>query len=167
MKKILPNVSFVEGLCISVMVPISINANEKKEEKHFYIIGYLNKNIPFMLCYIGAGLTQWYCEENLGNSLRRKVLEHFKTEIKAKDVFPSYMTLYDFKEDLPSLHKIAMDFIEKIWEQKYLGKEALIILSVPSEEKEEVESLGGFWDRKYKSCCIEESKKEQFSRWIK
>lgn len=98
MKKILPNVSFVEGLCISVMVPISINANEKKEEKHFYIIGYLNKNIPFMLCYIGAGLTQWYCEENLGNSLRRKVLEHFKTEIKAKDVFPSYMTYMILKK---------------------------------------------------------------------
>lgn len=167
MKKILPDVSFVEGLCISVLVPSSINYNEKKEEKHFYVVGLLSNNIPFMLCYVGAGLTQWYCEENLGNSLRRKILEHFKTEIKAKDILPSYMKSHDVKGHLPSLHKIAIDFIERIWEKKYLGKEALIILSVPFEEKEEVASLGVFWDKKYKSWCIEESKKEQFSRWIK
>lgn len=62
MKKILPNVSFVEGLCISVMVSSSINYNEKKEEKHFYVVGLLSNNIPFMLCYVGVGLTQWYCQ---------------------------------------------------------------------------------------------------------
>lgn len=167
MTKKLSSISFVEGICVKVLVASNINYNEKKEEKHFYIIGFLDNKIPFMLCYIGSGLTQWYCEEKLGDSLRRKILELFKTEIRLNDVLPSYVKSYDFKEDLNSLYDLGMMFIEKTWEQKYLGKEPLIILNVPFEDKKEAELLGAFWERKYKSLCIEESKKDLFLKWIK
>lgn len=167
MTKKLSFVSFIEGICINVMVASDINYNDKKEERHFYVIGYLDNKTSFMLCYIGAGITQWYCKERIGDALRRKILENFKSEIRSNDVLPSYIKYYDFKEELSLLHNLAMDFINKIWEQKYSGKEPIIILDVPFEEKQEAQKLGAFWDGSIKKWCIEESKQAALSKWIK
>ena len=84
----LPQVSFETG----ILVHRSIFAWPRTDSHRldYFLIGKAGET-PFLLAYRG-GITSWWCQERLGESLRKKILGVLREEIRYGESMPDYQS---------------------------------------------------------------------------
>jgi hypothetical protein len=141
----------------------------------YFLIGRAGET-PFYLAYQG-GITNWRCQERLGDSLRKKILGVLREEIRYGATLPPYIVEHDFREsderDLDASSRAASDvelaFFNDVWRGIYLNDrdEDYVVLSVPFAEKDEVKALGAKWDAQNRVWKVKQQEDmSAFSRWM-
>jgi hypothetical protein len=141
----------------------------------YFLIGKAGET-PFLLAYRG-GITSWWCQDRLGESLRKKVLGVLREEIRYSEALPSYVTEYDFREadeldrDEGSRQASAVElaFFNDVWRGQYLGEtdDDFVTLAVPFAEKDEAKALGAKWDGQDRVWKVKRQEDMSvFARWM-
>lgn len=169
----LPPVSFETGL----LIHRSISAWPRTDSHRldYFLIGKAG-DTPFYLAYQG-GITGWWCQERLGDSLRKKILGVLREEIRYGEAMPSYIVEHDFREsderDLDASSRAASAveraFFNDVWRGIYLDDhdEDYVPLAVPFAEKDEAKDLGAKWDAQERVWKVKRQEDmSAFTRWM-
>ena len=168
----LPPVSFETGLLIRRRIP---DLHRRIPRKDFVLIGKAG-DTPFCLAYRG-GVTSWWCQERLGDSLRKKILGVLREEIRYGETLPAYIVEHDIREsdelDLNASSRAASDvelaFFNDVWRGVYLDDrdEDYVALAVPFAEKDEAKALGAKWDAQERVWKVKRQEDmSAFARWM-
>lgn len=168
----LPPVSFETGLLFHRSIPAF---QYRAPRKDYFLIGKAG-DVPFFLAYQG-GVTNWWCQERLGESLRKKILGVLREEIRYSESLPSYIVEHDFREsdeqDLDASSRAASDvemaFFNDVWRRIYLGDrdEDYVSLAVPFAEKDEAKAMGAKWDAQERVWKVKRQEDmSAFGRWM-
>jgi len=171
----LPDVTFIEGLLVKRLFP-PLYGDGLMPRRDYYIIGCVEPDVFFMLDYQG-GVTSWRCKQRLGDSLRKKILNKLRKEVRVLETEPDYIKVVSTEDidivDLDAGIKAAeehyFDFFENIWLRKTLGTEPEVIikLNVPYEEKDEAKALGAKWNSMERVWEVEQREDmSPFSKWL-
>jgi len=141
----------------------------------YFLVGKAGET-PFLLAYQG-GITNWWCPERLGESLRKKILGVLRDEIRYAEVLPSYIAEYDFREadeldrneGSRQASAVELAFFNDVWRGQYLGEtdEDFITLAVPYAEKDEAKALGAKWNPQERVWQVKRQEDMAgFARWM-
>ena len=172
----LPSFRFERGIVIRRSFP-AWGATTRKDVVTWHLIGRLEEGTPFFLQYTEPGTTAWTCAQNLGPSLRRKILAGLRTQVRNASwtAFPLQthdlreLDARDFQEGQAETEKISGEFLEAVWRRQYLSirEEDFIVLAVPFAEKDEAKALGAKWDAQAKVWKVQRQlDMSAFSRWL-
>lgn len=169
----LPQVSFETG----ILVHRSISAWPRTDSHRldYFLVGKAGET-PFLLAYQG-GITNWWCPERLGESLRKKILGVLRAEVRYVEVLPSYIAEYDFREadeldrneGSRQASAVELAFFNDVWRGQYLGEtdEDFITLAVPYAEKDEAKALGAKWNPQERVWKVKRQEDmSEFARWM-
>lgn len=170
----LPDVRFDRGICLRRAIPVD---NQIRENDNFMVIGEVIGKAPFLLSYMGIGVTSWWCNEQLGDSLRKKILGQFRDEVRYKDPLPEFIGQHDLREqdqaDLRSsgdrAAEICERFIKVDWLENTLGEreEDWVTLQVPYVQKDAAKALGARWNAQEKVWQAKASDDmSAFEQWL-
>lgn len=171
----LPDAQFETGLCLRRCTP-GLAGGEPRLRNHWHIIGRLNDGTPFLLDY-SQSVTNWTCAVNLGDSLRKKILDKLREELRRPTTFPDYIVVHDltaFDDENIDLGaskaaEVVKTFFRDVWRDRYLNDrdEDYIALAVPFAEKDQAKALGAKWDWENKTWRVKkQDDMTPFSRWI-
>lgn len=140
------SVSFVEGIHISFGADAT-----KRGLEQWYLVGRVDGQ-PFYLHYLGMGATNWASPEQLGTTLRRRILARFKQEVRGH----AHPWLQEFETQLlaptsdPQQRNIAaacIEFHRTSWRDRMLDDrdEDYVALQVPYDDREQAQKQGAVW----------------------
>lgn len=165
----LQSVSFETGMCMHRTIP---GIPVARDHTFWYVIGKYGADL-FMLMY-SNGYTNWYSDVNLTDSIRTKILGHFKNELRDASLLPAYVRVHDLRAadvaDLKSSDAnagdISLDFHDNIWLKQYCGIE-YIKLNVPFHEKDAAFAAGAVWNAGLKVWqAVKGPNMDRFKRWL-
>ncbi|HZC25015.1 MAG TPA: DUF5710 domain-containing protein [Candidatus Binatia bacterium] len=164
------------GICIRRYFPAIYGSREEHKLRHdWHIIGRLEDGPPFLLMYSGCGMTNWFCSANLGDSLRKKILDKVRTDLRRADTPPSYITVHDLTGEADwqvansRAEQLSLSFFKTAWRSGTLNDrdEDYISLAVPFAEKDEAKALGAKWDGQAKAWKVKlQADMTPFARWL-
>lgn len=171
----LPDLRFETGLCLIRRTP-GLAGGEPRLRRDWHVIGLLDDGTPFLLNYSQA-VTNWVCEVNLGNSLRKKILGKLREELRRTDTVPGYIVAHDLTAfddeniDLGAQNAgaIVAAFFREVWRGRYLNDhdEDYVALAVPFSEKDQAKALGAKWDGGNRVWRVKkQDDMTPFSRWL-
>ena len=140
------SVSFVEGIHIS----FGPDANKRGLEQ-WYLVGRVDGQ-PFYLHYLGMGATNWAAPEQLGTTLRRRILARFKQEVRGQT--HPWMQEFSTKLFVPSndphqrvVASACIEFYRTAWRDRMLDDrdEDYVALQVPYADREKAQQQGAVW----------------------
>lgn len=168
-----PAARFERGVCI---------ARERSEPgfpqgitKLWYVVGRLAAGTPFLLMYAGSGMTNWTCDERLGEPLRRGILDLFRKEIRRADPPPACIAVYDLsKEPSDRVYNaqsaaIIESFYRDVWRGEYMHNlDQDVSLDVPFAEMDLAKAAGARWDPGAQTWKAKrQANMSPFARWLK
>lgn len=157
----LPSVAFERVLCLKRLLPAE--SGPPRVHLHWLAIGRLGGSTPFLLSYGGA-ITNWWCEVPLGAGLRKKILLHFRAEVRGADPLPATVVQHDLTTlDAKNLRNGALAaealwlaFFEQEWKACALGQRPAqeVQLAGPFAEKDAATALGASWNPTLRKWCV-------------
>lgn len=173
----LPDFKFERGICVLRSIPGMFDHSPRTVRKDWTIIGRLDDGLPFMFMYRNS-ITNWFCEQQLGLSLRKKILNTFREEVRCTDgLLPGYIVMHDLQMvdqvDINAGHTAAAaiedPFYNDVWRSEYLDDrdEDYVVLSVPYAEKDEVAKLGAKFNGNIRKWWVKRADDmTAFAKWI-
>ena len=130
---------------------VSDPADTRRHTHQHWVLGEQN-HVPFFLCYTEPGLTQWFCPETLDESLRRKILNKLRMDVRHKSTSAAtvstraialtdrwfYMQAF-LKQHAP----VALQ--DTLW-RAFLWEQPTRTLNVPFAERHAAKALGARWN---------------------
>ncbi len=140
------SVSFVEGIHISFGADAT-----KRGLEQWYLVGRVDGQ-PFYLHYLGMGATNWASPEQLGATLRRRILARFKQEVRGQthpwmQEFVTTLFVPASDPQQQALTAACIDFYRTAWRDRMLDDrdEDYVALQVPYAEREQAQKQGAVW----------------------
>lgn len=167
-------VSLEVGLCLWRRLPAFGGLQERRD---WLVIGRVGGSTPFLLSYAGLGVANWWCEERLGDSMRKKVLRVFREEVRQAGALPSFVALHDLRDDDEKdfetssrrAGEIHGAFFKDVWRAGYLGDrdDDYVALKVPFAEKDAAKALGARWKSETRTWVVKrQDDMSAFARWM-
>lgn len=89
-----PDFKFERGLCLIRRFP-GLLWGAQRAVHVYLIVGRLETGQVFLLRYQGSGLTTWQCDCVLSESMRRKILDRLRKQVRYANPWPGYVSLHD------------------------------------------------------------------------
>ena len=171
----LPRFSFETGICLWRSIP---DIQGPRTRQQWWVIGRLEDGIPFLLSYLDGGVTQWDCAQQLGDGLRKRILNSFRETVRQAEAVPAWLSVRDvrplddtdFNAGCASAEAIIHAFFRDIWRAQYLDDHDADYadLVVPFAEKDAARAAGAQWDgvRKTWRINVKRVALATVSRWL-
>lgn len=175
-KTALPTVTFEIGQCLRRHLPASYGPGQVRPVDAWTVIGRLGTGEPFCLFYQGLGLTQWHSPTHLGDSLRKKILDHLREQVRDAATPPAFITVHDLRalddrtltEGNAEAGRLSQAFFDDVWRAEYLHDRDAdwIELDVPYVERQQASDLGALWHPGRRKWRVHKSQDlSAFARW--
>lgn len=179
MAKRLPGFAFERGIRIRTAYDDHLGTHERHV---VWVIGRLDDGTPFNLRYGIA--TSWDCQVRLGESLRKKILDGLRRQVRFADALPDFVIDHDLtamrydyaaypeRVDDPlwvEEDRIEREFRDDVWRNLYLDDRDsdYVVLSVPYVERDQAKAAGAVWNGRLRAWWVNRpADLSAFSRWL-
>jgi hypothetical protein len=177
-KTALPTFTFETGLCLLRRLPSPFNGAWRTVPV-WMVVGRLATGVPFFLQYQGQGTghTQWFGPTHLGDSLRKKILDRFRVDVRTAEPPPAFLVHQDLQaldarnldEGNAEALRLSQAFFNGVWRAQYLNDrdEDWVSLNVPYAERPAAQQLGAEWHPLSRTWRVHTRQNlALFARWL-